>query len=48
MILGIVGVTIWTVGAVVAAIVGTYFFLRNNKMKKQQIDQIVEEVKKRL
>lgn len=42
------GESVWTVVVVVAAVVGTYFFLRNNKMKKAQIDQIVEEVKKKL
>lgn len=32
----------------VAAVVGTYLFLRNNPRKKGDIDTVVDEIKKRL
>ena len=45
LILGLLGVSAWTLVVAVAAVVGTYLFLRNNKRKRAKIDAAVAGLK---
>ncbi len=46
MIIASIGTSVIVVGLILAAAVGTYFFLRNNKKTKAKIDAAVDKVVK--